>query len=163
MGSAAISLFAAALRTRRRETARLAGEAIGMLVGELEEQFIPGGRSAFDLIPGDRARFILRLHFQLVRGNDFAGKLQDVCQLLAREAVIGIIPRYPGLEKAGLLTPNGASAIDEVLHHMPHFRYMEIGRDRVPIRKDKPDILGRVLAEDSLEGGHVHAIIGICS
>ena len=57
--------------------------------------------------------------------------------------MIGIVPRHPGLEKAGFLPANRAAAINEVLHHVPHLRDVEIGRNRIPVRKDETDVLGR--------------------
>jgi hypothetical protein len=86
MGSAARSLcFAAsARRTRRGEAARFAGQAVRVLMCELEAQLVPEGPGALDLILSDRARLILYFHFQAIRGDDLRGKIQDIGQFSRR-------------------------------------------------------------------------------
>jgi N-acetylglutamate synthase len=44
---------------------------------------------------------------------------------------------------------------------MPNLSDMEIGRNRVPIRKDKTDVFDGMQTKVFLEGANVHAIVGI--
>ena len=75
--------------------------------------------------------------------------------------MIRIILRHPSLEEAGLKTPNGAATINEVLRHVAHLGHVKVGRNRITVRKDEADVLGRMLTEVCLEGAKVHAILGI--
>jgi ribosomal protein S18 acetylase RimI-like enzyme len=77
--------------------------------------------------------------------------------------VIRVISCNPGLEKTGLQTPNDATAVNEVLHNVPHLGYVEFSWNRVPVGKNETDVLRRMLAEVCLEGSDLHAIMGICS
>jgi N-acetylglutamate synthase len=77
--------------------------------------------------------------------------------------VIGIVPSHPSLEKAGLEPSNGTAAINKAPHHVTDLGDVEFRWNRVPVRKDKSDVLVGVQTEVCLEGGDVHAILGICS
>jgi N-acetylglutamate synthase len=134
-----------------------------MLMGELKAQLSPRVDRAFDSVLGNRARLILHFNIKVVRRYDLGGKLKDLGQLFGGEPVIRIVPRHPGLEKAGLLQPNRAAAINELLHDVPHFGHVEIGGNRISVRKDQPYVLCWVTEEVCLEGAQVHAILGIFS
>lgn len=130
---------------------------------ELEAQFVSVRANALDFVLSNRARLIFHLNLQVLRGHDLGGKIQDIRQLLGGEPMIRIILRHPSLQKAGLKPPNGAATINKVLRHVPDLGDVEIGRNRVSIRQDESDVLGRMLTEVCLEGPKVHAILGIFS
>jgi GNAT superfamily N-acetyltransferase len=166
MVSAALALVAAAATATlasRGQSARLASEAIGVLVGQLEPQFAAGRLGVVDLVLGNAAGFVLNFHFQFIRRNHLDGEVEDLGKLLRGKPMIGIVASHPGLEKAGFDPTDRASAIHEVLHHIPDLRDVEIRRDRIAVRQDKSDIQVCVLAEVCLEGFQIHATIGICS
>jgi len=130
---------------------------------QLEAQLVVNELCALDLVLGDCARLILHFHLVVLGRQNLGGEVQYIGQFLSRQTMIWVHFRDPGLEQAGLNAPNRPTAVDERLRYLPDLGNVERCRNRMPIRQHEENVVGWVPSEVCLEGGKVHAIIGICS
>jgi hypothetical protein len=71
-------------------------------------------------------------------GQNTLTERQDLGHFARIEPVVRIAIIHPELQNTAFRLPNRASAVDEVLRDMPDFCQVEMGRDLITVRQDKP-------------------------
>ena len=149
MGSAAPAsgFIASPSPTGGSQSACLAGEAVGVLVGQLKAQLFANELHRLDRVPADRTCFIFDFHLEVLGGQELGGKVQYIRNPTGRQAMVWVNFRDPGLEQAGLNPPDRATAINRSLCHVADLGNVESGRNRISIGENEKDLVRRIPLE----------------
>src|SRR5436190_349512 len=97
-------------------------EAVRMLLRQSESQFVGFGAKTVHRVLRNGATLVLDFDAQFVGGDDGLRELENRGELTRRQPMVRIVSSHPRLKHNRLVGPFGATAIDKVFYHVPHFR-----------------------------------------
>jgi hypothetical protein len=126
----------------------LPGEAIGVFVGETEDDGLPDGLGRGHGILGEDAVFVFNLEGKIV-GEEGGGLFENAVEFAGSETVV-IILAHPHLQLAGVGLAKGASTIEEGFSHAPHLGDVEGHGNRGAVREKEAEGLPRMGLKEGL-------------
>lgn len=140
-------------------TAQFLGEAVSVFGGEIENDLIGFDGDIDNRILGDDVLAVFNFHGKVFMGEDGATFFEDGSHLAGGNAMI-FIAADPGLELAGFIAMQGATAIEEGLLDMPYFGDVEGDRHLIAGRQEETEGFVGVLGQGGFEFEESHGIGG---